>query len=85
MAQHERTNTNIAVSISEMRQDIGYIKDDVKDIKDSMGANYVTKGELELVKQDVSLLRKIIFGFLGVVLVAFAGALVTVVLQAGAK
>lgn len=81
--QTQNNSDNLAVQIAGMVADVGYIKDEVKDIKTQMSSAYVTKNELELVKQDVGLIKKIVFGFISVILLGFVGAAVTFFINGG--
>jgi hypothetical protein len=48
--------------------DLSYIRDDVKEIKANLSSGYVTKDQFEPVK-------KIVYGLVGLILVAVVGAL----------
>lgn len=60
----------ISTSIALISKDISYIKDSVTEIKDL----YVTKIEFEPVK-------KIAFGFVGVIVMAVLGAMIALVVR----
>ncbi len=71
MATNQKGNdTNLRI----IANDIGYIKDDIKEIKYSISSNYVTKDQFEPIK-------KIVYGLVSLILVAVVGALVSLVVQ----
>ena len=62
--------TDIAVIKSNMLD----IKEDVRDIKEKLEKNYVTQDQFEPVK-------KIVYGLVGLILVAVVGALIGLVIK----
>ena len=62
----------MATSVSLIVKDIGYIKDNIKEIKDSLDEKYVTKTEFSPVKL-------IAFGFVGIIVVAVMGSIIALV------
>lgn len=64
------TETKLAI----IANDISYIKRDVADIKTNVEHGYVTKDEFEPV-------RKLVYGLVGIILVAVVGALVGLVVM----
>lgn len=66
MAQSDETKLEL------ISQDLGYIKRDLADIKQLQQHNYVSKDEFEPVK-------KIVYGLVGLTLVAVVGALISLV------
>lgn len=55
-----------------IKNDIGYIKDDIKEIKSQINSNYVTKDQFEPV-------RRLVYGMVGIILTAVIVALVALV------
>lgn len=68
MSPQKSPNSNWQV----IANDIGYIKDDVKEIKATLSHQYVSKDEFEPIK-------RIVYGVVGLILVAVVGALVSLV------
>ena len=60
-------------SIEVISNDITYIRDDVKEIKDNLRSSYVSKDEFDPVK-------KIVYGLVGLILVAVMGAVLGLVI-----
>lgn len=74
-----RTNdTDVAVKMAEFGRDLSYIKSSVDDIKNSIDSDYVSKDEFEPIK-------KIVYGLVGLILIAVVGALMTLVIQNAGK
>jgi hypothetical protein len=66
----KKTETiDLAVAIN----DISMIKSDVKDIKEKLEAQYVKKEEFAIV-------RNIVYGLVGIILIAVIGALIKLVI-----
>ena len=63
-----------ASSLAVIRNDIGYIKDSIDEIKDTLKIEYVTKVEFNPVKQ-------ITFGFVGIIIVAVLGSMIALVIK----
>lgn len=74
MAQERRTGD---VKLAEMAKDISYIKESVRDIKADMEAQYVAKSEFDVLRTRVDLLWKVVIGFVGLILIAFAGVVIS--------
>lgn len=70
----QRKTPNGGVDIKVIQNDVGYIRDDVKEIKYSLQQNYVTKDQFDPV-------RKIVYGLVGLILVAVVGALLALVVK----
>jgi len=64
----------VATSVALIVKDIGYIKDGMDEIKDTLKNEYVTKVEFSPVKQ-------ITFGFVGMIIVAVLGSLIALVIR----
>ena len=64
---------NNNASIAVIQSNILDIKDDVREIKNKLEADYVTKSEFDPIK-------KVVFGLIGTILVAVVGALLTLVI-----
>ena len=60
-------------SIEVISNDITYIRDDVKEIKDNLRSSYVSKDEFDPVK-------KIVYGLVGLILVAVMVAVLGLVI-----
>lgn len=61
-------------AISLMENDLKYIKQDISEVKIKLDEHYITKAEFEPV-------RNIVYGMVGVILLAVIGALVTLVVR----
>lgn len=59
-------------TLDVIKNDIGYIKDDIKEIKSQINSNYVTKDQFEPV-------RRLVYGMVGIILTAVIVALVALV------
>jgi len=66
----ETNETKLAV----IQNDIGYIKDTMKSLDQKVSSHYVSKEEFEPIK-------KIVYGLVGLILVAVVGALVSLVVR----
>lgn len=66
----DNQNDNLAV----IANDLTYIKRDIADIKATVQHGYVTKEEFEPIK-------KIVYGLVGLILVAVVGAVVSLVVK----
>ena len=64
----------IANKVDNIQTDMGAVKSDIKDIKTSMEADYVSRLEFQPV-------QKIVYGMVSLILVAVIGALVTLVIK----
>ena len=62
------------INTAVIANDIGYIKDDLKEIKNSLDSCYLTKNEFEPVK-------KLVYGLVAVTMVAVIGALLALILK----
>ena len=69
MATQRKQSNNIDV----IANDISYIRDDLVEIKSTLKGSYVTKEEFEPIK-------KIVYGLVGLILIAVVGALMGLVL-----
>lgn len=65
-----KSEDNLAV----IANDIGYMKRDIAEIKQTVTHSYVSKDEFEPIK-------KIVYGLVGLILVAVVGALVSLVVK----
>ena len=61
-------------SVALMVNDMGYIKEDIKEIKEIMNSRYVSKEEFDPIK-------KIVYGVVGLLLTSIVVALVALVLK----
>jgi hypothetical protein len=68
-------SANLAVAIN----DIATIKEDVKEIKIKLETDYITKDTFDSLHEQVTLLRNIVYGLIGLVMIAFIGALIKLV------
>jgi hypothetical protein len=66
---------SLAVAIN----DISTIKEDVKEIKIKLEQDYVSKEAFDSLREQVTLLRNMMYGVIGIVMVAFIGALIKLV------
>lgn len=74
-AKSESDKINLAVAIN----DINTIKGDVKEIKEKLEKGYVTMQEFDSLKEQVNTLKNIMYGMIGLVMIAFIGALIKIV------
>lgn len=65
---NNRTNLDV------IQNDISYIKQDIKEIKDSVVTSYVTKDQFEPIK-------RVVYGLVGLILTSVVIAVVTLVLR----
>jgi hypothetical protein len=63
-----------AGGIAVLQNDISHIQTDIKEIKEKLENRYITKDEFDPVK-------KIVYGLVGVILVAVVGALIAIVVK----
>lgn len=63
------------ITLDTIANDIGYIKEDIKDIKDTVGSTYVTKDQFEPI-------RNIVYGLVGLILTAVVVAILAIVVGA---
>lgn len=61
-------------SVALMSNDLGYIKEDIKEIKEIMNSRYVSREEFDPIK-------KIVYGVVGLLLTSIVVALVALVLK----
>lgn len=57
-----------------IQNDLAYIKRDIAEIKQEVTNGYVTRTEFEPIK-------KLVYGLVGIILVSFAGAVVSLVIR----
>lgn len=62
------------VKLAVMQNDLTYIKGQIKEVNDKVSSNYVSKDEFEPIK-------KVVYGLVAIILVAVAGAVVSLVLR----
>lgn len=60
-----------------VRYDLRSIKKDVHKINDKLDKEYATKSELEIVRDEGRLNRNILFGFIGLIVIGFFGAVIS--------
>lgn len=68
------TPNNNRSNLDVIQNDISYIKQDIKDIKDSVVSSYVTKDQFEPVK-------RVVYGLVGLILTAVMVAVITLILK----
>ena len=68
-------------TVIEMKKDLKYVLDDVRDIKGRLEEKYVTNAEYEALVRDFILLRNIVYGMIGFITLTVIGALVAGVVQ----
>lgn len=61
-------------TLAVIKNDIGYIKDDIKALRNMQETNYVTNDQFEPVK-------RIVYGLVTLILIAVVGALVSLVVR----
>ena len=70
--------TNDDTSLAVIANNIKHIKGDVKEIKDKMEKDYVTKTEFDLKMKPI---ERVVYGLVGLILVAVVTAIVAGVLK----
>lgn len=73
-SSQEKQNDRTDVSLAVISTDLAYIKQDVAEIKRLQQTNYVSHDEFEPIK-------RIVYGLVGIILVAVVGALVSLVVR----
>ena len=76
MVKKINNDTNIAL----INQSLVVIAKDVQEIKDKIEKNYVSKEELELERQRIRNLEKIVYGMVALILIAICGAVIQLVI-----
>lgn len=64
----------MADTLEGIAKDISYIQRDVKDIKDTLKADYITRDEFEPIK-------RVVYGMVATILFAFIGAVIALVIR----
>lgn len=62
------------IKLAEIKVETGYIKAQVDDIKRIVGEDYVTKAEFDPV-------RRLVFGLVGLIMIAVVGALLALIVR----
>lgn len=76
----EHDITEIGTTVAVMANDIRHIQTDITSIKETMRGTFVTVERHNSLAEQVSLHRKILFGMIAVILVAFLTAIVNFLL-----
>lgn len=66
--------TKVDVQLAVIARDIVYIKDQLSDVQTTLHSNYVLKSDFEPV-------QKIVYGLVGLVMIAIIGALMALVIK----
>lgn len=75
MPQRGSTRTNMEdTQMAVMANDLGYVRKAVDVLNEKIDHNYVTKAEFEPI-------RKLVYGLVGLILIAVVGAVMTLVLR----
>lgn len=69
----KNNNNQYKTDLAVIAEKVSTIKDDVKEIKDKLEKDYITKEEFDPVK-------KIVYGLVSLILIAVVGALVALVI-----
>ena len=69
------------VQLAVIQADITYMKQDLHDIKNNITKHCITRAEHELFMLRITRMEKIVYGFVGLILVAVVMALIKLVLQ----
>jgi hypothetical protein len=78
MPQYSETDMRYVISaVSGMSIKLENYKDDLKEIKDMVASHLVTQDQFSRVKDRISLLEKVVYGFIGLVLVLVLTAVVS--------
>lgn len=64
-------------TLNDMAKDVGYIRRDVDKIIDRLENDYVTEDRFQALKDKISLLEKIIYGLVGMIIVGFMTAVIS--------
>ncbi len=70
-----------STDIALIKQDVGYIRNEVKGIRDQISNSYVTKSEFQALKARVDLFHRTTAYFLIIVGVALVGAALRLLLK----
>lgn len=81
MKNTKTAKPDIALILNDIQHDITDIKKDVSDVKGQLKSEYVRMEYLELRLQPLEQSKKIVFYFITLILVAFAGALINFFIQ----
>ena len=81
----ERPMSEKANSLDLIEYRLNDIQDRVSRIDARLERQYVTQDQLETVETTIALLRNIVFGLVGLILTAFAGALINLVIHGGMR
>jgi hypothetical protein len=73
-SKNDNGNITTKVSLAVITNDLQYLKQEIRDIKDSVTGSYVTKEEFSPVK-------KIVYGLVSVILLAVGGALINLIIE----
>lgn len=77
----ERRYTQDQVDLALMATDLAAVKKTVESMNSKLDADYVTKDVMKLLELKVELLQKIVYGMVTLVLVAFVGAVINLVIK----
>lgn len=81
MGMRENSYEEQSKILAVMANDITYIKQDIKDIKVRLDADYVSREEFAAEGERNELVRKIVFGLVSMVMVGFMGAVIALVIR----
>lgn len=77
--RYDSNNTKLAL----VAQDISYIKDKLDDIQEQVSNTTVNQDQFQNLKTRVSLIEKVVYGFVGLILVSVIVAILALVLHTG--
>lgn len=71
---NESRAPTVGERLAVMQNDLSYIKDEVKGVKEQIGSQYVTKAEFTPVKN-------VVYGLVAIILIAVVGGLLALVVK----
>lgn len=78
MAVKETQSTKIAL----IQQDMQYVKEGMKDLKDGMDEVNKKLNDRYVSKEEFEPIKKVVYGLVGLILVAVVGAIISLVVKA---
>lgn len=89
MNEEEMPKTDVQLALINQRLDqlgnsVNEVKTDVKSIKDETSTHFATKEELGYIKEKLAFHDRILYGFIGLIVVAVFGAILRLVIIGGA-
>lgn len=74
------SNKDLSVQVAVIANDISYIKDELRAIKDLIKNSYVTKDEFYPVKEELTATKKIVYGIITVIAIPIIGIIISAIM-----